>query len=838
MTAVVSCPEPAQLAAMLDEALPQPAQEEVQRHVDGCPHCQGRLDALAASDDSGLSLGLLGDPGGGRHSASTRQRSAADGQRSAVGAAQQTMAYPFLAPSTDPAALGRLGHYEILELVGRGGMGIVFKARDTHLARIVAIKALAPDLAANPTARRRFLREARAAAAVSHDHIITIYAVEEGDASAVPYIAMELIDGQTLQAKIEKAGPLELVEILRIGKQLADGLAAAHAHGLIHRDIKPANILLQNGIQRVKITDFGLARLAEDVGLTQTGEIPGTPQYMSPEQALGQPVDARSDLFSLGSVLYAMCTGRSPFRAETAVAVLRHVCDHTPRPVRELNPEIPEWLAAIVHRLLEKKPASRFSSALEVAARLGEHLARHQQPTLAAQDAARGERPTANGYAASDRRGLWTAVAVGLVAALVVLFISKATQTTTLTAKIARAVTGEAAVERPQVPLAKPGGTPSAAKPSSDPAVGNAAASSTSAKAAEVSSPPVAVPIPPVPLVAPFSADQARAYQEAWARHLHLPVEFTNSLGIKLRLIPPGEFTAGSTVEEVAETIAKAQELELDLESGLREIYQSESPPHQVKITEPFYLGVTEVTQGQYRKAMRHNGSYFSASGDGKELIQPDQADDHPLEMVTWTYAAVFCSRLNSFERLEPRYRFTSGELGIYDAPGYHLPTEAQWEFACRAGSPTRYWFGPSAEELSRFAWWSFNSGEHTHPVAQREPNPFGLYDMLGNVAEWCEDGYDASYYAELGDRPAVDPAGPESGFVWRIFKGGNYSHSFLGCRSAARGAMGLERSENYIGLRVALPAETARQLIGRSGLGSSGSAGRDRRSRASAGSP
>ena len=185
---------------------------------------------------------------------------------------------------------------------------------------------LAPTLAANATARKRFLREARAAAAISHDHVVTVYAVEENEPApdsphavrgGPPYLVMEFVDGQSLEQKIDRVGHLELKEILRIGRQVAAGLEAAHRQGLIHRDIKPSNILLQNSVERVKITDFGLARAADDVGITHTGEVAGTPQYMSPEQAQGNPIDARSDLFSLGCVLYAMCTGRSPFRAES-----------------------------------------------------------------------------------------------------------------------------------------------------------------------------------------------------------------------------------------------------------------------------------------------------------------------------------------------------------------------------------------------------------------------------------------------------------------------------------------------------------------------------------------
>src|SRR5262249_28357095 len=159
-------------------------------------------------------------------------------------------------------------------------------------------------------ARRRFTREAQAAAAVTHEHVVTIHGVEE--AHDPPYIVMQYVSGLSLQERLDRDGPLELKEILRIGSQAPRGLAAAHAQGVIHRDIKPANILLENGIERVKITDFGLARTLDDASLTQSGVIAGTPQYMAPEQANGEAIDHRADLFSLGSVVYALCTGRPP----------------------------------------------------------------------------------------------------------------------------------------------------------------------------------------------------------------------------------------------------------------------------------------------------------------------------------------------------------------------------------------------------------------------------------------------------------------------------------------------------------------------------------------------
>ena len=257
-------------------------------------------------------------------------------------------------------------------------MGIVLKALDSALHRTVAIKCLGPELAFLSTARKRFAREAKAAASVAHEHVVAIHAVDTW--KGVPYLVMQYVPGISLQQRIDRDGPLAVIDVLRIGLQIASGLAAAHAQGLVHRDIKPANILLENGVERVKITDFGLARAAADASLSQSGVVSGTPQYMAPEQTRCEVVDPRADLFSLGSVMYAMCTGHSPFRAETTMAVLRRVCEESPRPIRQENPDVPAWLAEIIAKLLAKKPDERLQSAAEVAALLGRCVAYVELP--------------------------------------------------------------------------------------------------------------------------------------------------------------------------------------------------------------------------------------------------------------------------------------------------------------------------------------------------------------------------------------------------------------------------------------------------------------------------
>ncbi len=352
------------LRSLLEDQLDEEEQGVISQHLESCPTCRKALERMAAES---------------RWWGDARLLASGPPTHTPEASAGETDALAFLEPATEPGQLGKLGPYEVMEVIGRGGMGLVLKAYDRPLGRHVAIKVLAPELATSASARRRFAREAQAAAAISHDHIVAIYAVDT-TLSGLPFLVMPFVSGRSLQDRLEAMGPLKLREILRIGRQAASGLAAAHAVGLVHRDIKPANILLENCVERVKVTDFGLARAADDASLTQSGVIAGTPQYMAPEQARGESIDHRADLFSLGSVLYTLCTGRSPFRAETTMGVLRRVCEDRPRPIREISPEIPDWFQAIVAKLLAKAPADRFQSAAEVAELFERCLAYLEQP--------------------------------------------------------------------------------------------------------------------------------------------------------------------------------------------------------------------------------------------------------------------------------------------------------------------------------------------------------------------------------------------------------------------------------------------------------------------------
>lgn len=349
--------DPGTINEFLNDHLEEDERSSFVSHLEDCSTCQQAMNEAAASSEFWQEVTELlkrDEPG-------SYSNVVTDGDSNVT----TSHIIDLLSPTDDPEMLGKIGEYEISGVVGIGGMGAVLKGFDRSLMRVVAIKIMSPHLANHGSARVRFEREARAAAAICHNNVIDIYRVDE--INGLPYLVMPFARGASLQSRVEGCGPLTTTEVVHVGRQIASGLAAAHEQGLVHRDIKPANILLNDGIERLLITDFGVARAMDDASMTQTGLIAGTPQYMSPEQARGEIVDQRSDLFSLGAVLYTACTGRPPFRAETPFAVLRKITDAPPRPLRELNPEIPDWLANLIHGLLEKNPDARMSDAASVA---------------------------------------------------------------------------------------------------------------------------------------------------------------------------------------------------------------------------------------------------------------------------------------------------------------------------------------------------------------------------------------------------------------------------------------------------------------------------------------
>jgi hypothetical protein len=388
------------LRQSLEDSLSDCQEEELARHLSECADCQSELERLAAQQAEWSQVGSVLKREAESSVPTTHFPAGLDAEHDDDAAAD--FAVDFLEPSSAPDAIGRMAEIEIFEVIGRGGMGVVLKGFQPELKRLVAVKVLAPHLAASGAARQRFAREAQAAAAIMHPNVLPIFTVQS--TGKLPFLVMPYVDCESLEQRIAREGRLALADILRIGTQTAQGLAAAHAQGLVHRDVKPANILLEKGVERVMLTDFGLARAVDDASLTRTGLIAGTPQFMSPEQARGDAIDARSDLFSLGSVLYMMATGRRPFRAETSFGILRRITDTQPRPICDVNPEIPIWFAAIVEKLHAKAPEARFASAAVVARLLEGCLAHvHQPATVPLPTAARVLAQDATPQTATDR---------------------------------------------------------------------------------------------------------------------------------------------------------------------------------------------------------------------------------------------------------------------------------------------------------------------------------------------------------------------------------------------------------------------------------------------------
>jgi formylglycine-generating enzyme required for sulfatase activity/tRNA A-37 threonylcarbamoyl transferase component Bud32 len=341
MSSPSSCPEPWELKLFALNMLSAEAAQAIEQHLGECSACRGL-----------------------RQSEPAMRRAAAP--------------FPFLSPPQEPDEIGRLGDYRVLRLLNSGGMGIVFEAEDLALRRCVALKVLKPDLQDGPTPWQRFLREARLLAAIKHENVVTVH--DAGQAGHGVYLAMELLQGQSLADFLAVVRPIPVKEIVRLAREIASGLAAIHRAGLLHRDLKPANIWLEApgpdsadgaGLGRVKILDLGLARPIQDEdGLTQTGIVVGTPAFMSPEQAEGNSLDVRSDLFSLGCVLYTLCAGAGPFFPEDAKTHLTGLAASDPPPLREQNPAIPAPLAELVRQLLARNPDERPASAREVILRL------------------------------------------------------------------------------------------------------------------------------------------------------------------------------------------------------------------------------------------------------------------------------------------------------------------------------------------------------------------------------------------------------------------------------------------------------------------------------------
>lgn len=349
-----ACPDSDALSRFANGACDEAAAGEIENHLDHCGQCRAWLDVFFQSSlppNTGTSGKVP------RHLID-----------SAIAATRPEAA--------DHALPRRVGDYDLLEIIGRGGMGVVYRAIDRNLNREVAVKALSPALLANPAAIERFQREARAAAALEHENVLPVHAFGGlDDGSGFPFIAMPLVRGESLEARLLRDGRLSVSDTLDIAKQIAAGLSAAHEAGIVHRDIKPANILIDTG-SKALIADFGLARMDDDAALTLPDARAGTPHFMAPEQALGGTVSQASDLFCFGAMLHRMLSGELPFPGNSSTEVLHALATKQPSPVRKIRADVPAWLSHLIEALLEKNPGERPASARLV----GEMLATESAP--------------------------------------------------------------------------------------------------------------------------------------------------------------------------------------------------------------------------------------------------------------------------------------------------------------------------------------------------------------------------------------------------------------------------------------------------------------------------
>ena len=640
----------------------------VESHLSVCTNCLERLQTVGIADDP-LLLALR------------RQQTMPPQPLDpllAAAVSRVLFRHPEALPASQPVALAigtMLHEYRLLERLGSGGMGTVYRALHVRLDKEVALKVIQPSRVRDFGMRERFGREMKAIGKLRHPHIVL--ATDAGEAQGVLYLVMELEQGADLAKYVRQQGQLSVAEACAYAQQAAMGLQYAHEAGLVHRDIKPSN-LFRTSSGQIKLLDLGLALLeVADESPPDTRERPveidaatditpldthctlgpmGTDDYMAPEQWNdAHRVDARADLYSLGCTLFFLLTGRPPFSTPTGLT-RRQIRDAhlyaSPPALRSLRPDAPPRLEALFNRLLAKSPEQRVASAAEVARQL------------------------AACSRAKSNRVLWASTAALLVVG----------------ALIAAAV-----LNLPRDEIAAP-----------------------------VNENPAATNAPPAGVL-PMTPAEAQLLQKQWADHLQQKSVFTNSLGMDFSLIPPGEF--------------------LDIDG-----------PHMV-IGQPYYLGVTEVTMRQFRQFVVDSGYVTEVEKNGRGGVvvnvnksgkigrspaytwfQPGYAADNldlPVVQVTWNDAMAYCAWLSKQE-----------------GRTYRLPTPSEWVWASRAGYPELS--GSKDENQFSKEWLLDNADNHPHVVRTREPNPWGLYDINGNVSEWCLNDFEIQHSGRVVDQPVL----------------------------------------------------------------------------------
>jgi eukaryotic-like serine/threonine-protein kinase len=701
-----------------------------------------------------------------------------------------SQAPPLLAAPAMGSAIQVPG-YEVQGELGRGGMGVVYLAKKLLMKRLVVLKVVNKALLdANPGMLDRFVREIEVAARLDHENVVKAYhAFWSGE---LLVFEMEYIEGEDLAKLVRRQGPLPVAHACHYVSQAAMGLQAAHLLGMVHRDIKPHNLILtRRGKQHVvKILDFGLAKAvrSEETATDLTGlGMLGTPAFMAPEQAVDAArADIRADIYGLGCTLYFLLTGAPPFSGNSHFAVIKaHESAEVPS-LSQLRAGVSVELAAVAGKMLAKDPAKRSQQPIDVAKALAPIIKAvpqtpKEKPPVAATKVE--PMPTKTAKPRVDSHSFWDKATVPPVRRNASAPSPRPASETITAVPSPHQTAGPAPRRRSPsgmwllgmagllglMCLFAAGAAGLYFFPG--PAPFTQSAPSPKEKAAPIAEPARAV--------APFDAAQAKQFQKAWADYLHVPqvrrVKLGGGAAMKLTLIPPGTFLMGSP----------------ESESGRA---KDEGPAHQVEITQPFYVGVYPVTQGQFAAFIRESNYQTEAEKAGKATTWRNpsgvgwpatyvQGIDDPVVEVSWNDGVKLCEWLSK-----------------KDNETYQLLTEAQWEYACRAGTRTAYSFGDDPKDLGDHAWYRVNSEFHTHPAGGKKPNPWGLYDMQGNAAAWCQD----YYYDAYSGAEEKDPVKVLKGSIdARVSRGAQWSSDAESCRAAYRYSSAPGTHSGHRGLRV-----------------------------------
>jgi serine/threonine-protein kinase len=735
----------------------------------------------------------------------------------------------------------KLGRYEILEEIGRGGFAVVYKARDTELDRVVALKVLHPQLTVDPKFIRRFHQEARAAAGLRHPHIVTVH--EVGEEAGQHYLAMAFLPGRTLDEWLVE-GPLPVEQAVSIVEQIAGALDGIHEQGLVHRDVKPSNIMVDDADQAT-LLDFGIVRAAEGTRLTTTMAVLGTPEYMAPEQAEieeAAEIDWRADVYALGVVAYEMLVGRPPFTGRSPTAILhKHVYEPPPAPTA-LNPKLPAGLEPVLLKALAKGREERFQQAGAFAAELRRALLTESQmqereaqlvPLYERLQAAAARedwaevlalggqiRALAPGYRnvsqriahareqlrrprrepawlqprerapkperAARRTPAWTwgAAAAGLLILMVLVCVGVA-------GGPLRGIIFPPTEEPTETPIEEISPTP---PPTPSPTV-------TPRPPTATPMPPTSTPRPPTATSAPPRSTPALSLGDTRTR----PAD-----GMVMVYAPGGELEMGSSDSDVDNALRVCNEYRDDCKRGW---FKDEQPKHTV-VLNGFWIDQTEVTVTQFRAFAQATGHESTAERDGwgiawvgsaGEWQEVDGADwqhpqgpgsraedNHPVVQVSWYDTAAYC-----------------------EWAGGRLPTEAEWEFAARGPQGSTYPWGAGFDD-ARVNYcdtncptlWK-NAGvddgyAYTAPAGSylEGASWCGVLNLAGNVWEWVAD-----WYGEYPPERQVNPEGPSSGGI-RVLRGGSLNSVPDDVRGNSRNWGNPDVAVDDIGFRCAKDSE------------------------------